>query len=214
MYLSRIRLDTKKRSTMTAFSNPQKFHGAIESAFPGERERNLWRLDELGGETYMLVLSEEIPDLSEAVKQFGHDGESFETRDYDKLLERVTIGSRWQFRLTANPTRSQRDPADPQARGVLKPCYIEAEQEAWLRAQAEKHGFLLPENGFVVTQKKTYHFRKNGTRPVTLLAVTYEGILQVTDPEAFRATLCEGLGRGKAYGLGLMTVIRRRNGDG
>ena len=32
MYLSRIKLDTKKRETMIALSNPQKIHGAIESA--------------------------------------------------------------------------------------------------------------------------------------------------------------------------------------
>ena len=42
---------------------------------------------------------------------------------------------------------------------------------------------------------------------MTLLAVTYEGILQVTDPEQFRALLCQGMGRGKAYGLGLMTIL-------
>ena len=59
-----------------------------------------------------------------------------------------------------------------------------------------------------------YHFKKNGTRPVTLLAVTYEGILQVTDPEAFKALLCEGVGRGKAYGLGLMTIIHRGGDHG
>lgn len=128
MYLSRIRLDTKKRSTMTAFSNPQKFHGAIESAFPGERGRNLWRLDELGGETYLLVLSEEIPDLSEAVKQFGHDGESFETRDYDKLLERVSDGSRWQFRLTANPTICKKKSDDAPRGKVMAHITVEHQE--------------------------------------------------------------------------------------
>lgn len=56
--------------------------------------------------------------------------------------------------------------------------------------------------------------QENGTRPVTLLAVTYEGVLQVTDPEAFKALLCEGVGRGKAYGLGLMTIIHRRGDHG
>lgn len=81
------------------------------------------------------------------------------------------------------------------------------EQEEWLWAQAAKHGFAVSEGSFAVTRKQTYHFKKNGTRPVTLLAVTYEGILQVTDPEAFKALLCEGIGRGKAYGLGLMTII-------
>ena len=50
--------------------------------------------------------------------------------------------------------------------------------------------------------------------PPTLLVVTYEGVLQVTDPEAFKALLCEGVGRGKAYGLGLMTIIHRGGDHG
>ena len=100
------------------------------------------------------------------------------------------------------------------ARGTLKPCYLEVEQEEWLLEQAEKHGFAIPEGAFRVTRKQTYHFAKEGRRPVTLLAVTYEGILQVTDPEAFREMLCQGIGRGKAYGLGLMTILRGGTGHG
>ena len=101
-----------------------------------------------------------------------------------------------------------------QARGALKPCYLEAEQEQWLLEQAGKHGFALTEGAFQVTRKQTCHFRKNGKRPVTLLAVTYEGILQVTDPEAFREMLCQGIGRGKAYGLGLMTILHGGSSHG
>ena len=48
-------------------------------------------------------------------------------------------------------------------------------------------------------------------RKVAVKKVTYEGVLQVTDPEQFRALLCQGMGRGKAYGLGLMTVMRGGN---
>ena len=74
--------------------------------------------------------------------------------------------------------------------------------------RAAKHGFALTEDSFTVTRVQWYHFAKRGTRPVSLLAVTYEGVLQVTDPEAFRNLLCQGMGRGKAYGLGLLTVMR------
>ena len=213
MYLSRAELDPARRSTMIALSSPQKLHGAVENSFSGERRRRLWRLDTLGGKLYLLVLSEEVPDLTGLCAQFG-TGAAPETRPYEPLLERVTPGSCWQFRLTANPTHSRKDPTDPLARGVLKPCYLEMEQEEWLLEQAEKHGFRLPEGAFRVTRKQTYHFLKEGRRSVTLLAVTYEGILQVTDPNAFRALLCHGIGRGKAYGLGLMTILRGGNSHG
>mgnify|MGYP003160168593 CR=1 FL=1 len=191
MYLSRVELDPTRRSTMAALSAPQKLHGAVESAFAGERRRRLWRLDRLGERLYLLLLSEDAPELSGVVEQFG-TGAAAETRSYDPLLQRVEPGSCWQFRLTANPTKSSKDPQNPAARGTVA---------AHCTTQEE----------FTVTRVQWQHFAKHGTRPVTLLAVTYEGILQVTDAEQFRALLCQGMGRGKAYGLGLMTVMRGGN---
>ena len=213
MYLSRVELDPTRRSTMTALAAPQKFHGAVESAFSGERRRRLWRLDRLGEKLYLLLLSEEMPDLSGVVEQFG-TGAAPESRNYDPLLARITPGSRWQFRLAANPTKSCKDAQKPAARGTVAAHCTTQYQKQWLLDRAAKHGFAVSEGSFAVTRKQTYHFKKNGTRPVTLLAVTYEGILQVTDPEAFKALLCEGVGRGKAYGLGLMTIIHRGGDHG
>ena len=71
MYLSRVELDPTRRSTMAALAAPQKLHGAVESAFTGERRRRLWRLDRLGERLYLLLLSEDVPELSGVVEQFG-----------------------------------------------------------------------------------------------------------------------------------------------
>lgn len=92
MFLSRVSLDLHKRATMIALANPQRFHGAVEQAFPGERRRRLWRLDPLGEKLYLLILSEDAPDLSDIVEQFG-SGEPGETKSYDPLLERIVTGS-------------------------------------------------------------------------------------------------------------------------
>ena len=43
-----------------------------------------------------------------------------------------------------------------------------------------------------------------------MLAVTYEGMLTVTDPLLFRKVLVNGLGREKAYGMGMLTVVKAR----
>ena len=56
MYLSRIRLNESQRETIRAFSSPHILHGAIEQAFSGERQRNLWRIDYLNGDYYLLIL--------------------------------------------------------------------------------------------------------------------------------------------------------------
>ena len=210
MYLSRVELDPTRRSTMAALAAPQKLHGAVESAFTGERRRRLWRLDRLGERLYLLLLSEDVPELSGVVEQFG-TGAAAETRSYDPLLQRVEPGSSWQFRLTANPTKCCKDPKAPAERGTVAAHCSTKYQKQWLLDRAAKHGFALREEEFTVTRVQWQHFAKHGTRPVTLLAVTYEGALQVTDPEQFRALLCQGMGRGKAYGLGLMTVMRGGN---
>ena len=79
MYLSRAKLDPTRRSTMIALTSPQKFHGAVENSFSGERRRRLWRLDSLNGKLYLLLLSEELPDLTGLCAQFG-TGAAPETR--------------------------------------------------------------------------------------------------------------------------------------
>ena len=104
-----------------------------------------------------------------------------------------------------------RSPKAPAERGTVAAHCSTKYQKQWLLDRAAKHGFALREEEFTVTRVQWQHFAKHGIRPVTLLAVTYEGVLRVTDPEQFRALLCQGMGRGKAYGLGLMTVMRGGN---
>lgn len=147
MYLSRVELDPIRRSTMTALATPQKFHGAVESAFSGERRRRLWRLDRLGEKLYLLLLSEEMPDLSGVVEQFG-TGAAPESRNYDPLLARITPGSRWQFRLAANPTKSCKDAQKPAARGTVAAHCTTQYQKQWLLDRAGK-ARLCPDGGFL-----------------------------------------------------------------
>ena len=71
MFLSRIELDTKRRSTMKALTSPNILHGAIEQSYSGPRERRLWRLDQLQHHLYLLLLSPNKPDLTNIVNQFG-----------------------------------------------------------------------------------------------------------------------------------------------
>ena len=103
MYLSRIKLNTQKRETMKALVNPQQIHGAIEvlNGEPSEasdaadeknRARSLWRIDTLGGEMYLLVLTQDRPKLSRAAEQLGYGGINVETKSYDPLLARIAEG--------------------------------------------------------------------------------------------------------------------------
>jgi CRISPR system Cascade subunit CasE len=203
-----MQLDQTSRNTMRALSMPNLLHGTIESSLPGPRVRNLWRIDRLRGEYYLMLLSPERPNLSEAVRQFGLEEMGWETRDYEPLLARIQEGSAWQFRLVANPTKSSF--SGQGKRGEVHAHVSPAYQEQWLLERAEKHGFSLEPDDFRVVNSKWYQFYKGGDsrRRVSLLAVTFEGKLVVTDAALFRETLVQGIGRGKAYGMGMMTVIR------
>ncbi len=204
MYLSKIRLDTANRNTLRALTAPQKFHGALESSFSGARERRLWRIDSLHGDLYILLLSEEMPDFSGFCRQFCRTPDDAQTKQYDGLLARITAGSVWHFRLTANPVKSQKK---ENCRGKVQAHITADYQKSWLLSHCEKYGFRLSEDSFDVTQSKWHQFYKSDRNRVSLLAVTFEGTLEVTDPELFRKALCAGIGRGKAYGLGMLTVM-------
>ena len=207
MYLTQMRLDMNNRRTLSALASPAKLHGAVESAFSGQRQRNLWRIDSRGAQNYLLVLSGEKPDLTQAAQQFAPPGETWQTKDYTQLLNRISQGSRWQFRLCANPTYSA--PAGPGQRGRVCAHSTPEHQAAWLERQSERHGFVLKKDEFAVMKSVWYRFRKGNTgKNVTFLAVTYEGYLEVRDPELFCRMLCSGIGHGKAYGAGLMTLVR------
>ena len=143
MYLSRVSLDLHKRATMIALANPQRFHGAVEQAFPGERRRRLWRLDPLGGKLYLMILSEDAPDLSGIEEQFG-SGEPGETKSYDPLLERILPDSVWRFRLTANPTVSSASSSGTfRARQGAGPCHAGISRR--LASGARRKAWILPE---------------------------------------------------------------------
>lgn len=203
MYLSRIMLNPGLRETMKALVSPSIFHGAIESSFRGERSRRLWRIDDLNGKKYILLLSEDPPDLEHFSVQFGHAGEH-ETKNYLPLLERIRNGEKWRFRLTANPTVSK---PDGRIMAHITPEY----QKKWLSDRAEKHGFSLNADEFQTVRSEWYDFyKKSGERSarIRLLSVTYEGVLTVSDSEKFKETLCRGIGREKAYGQGMLTVVR------
>ncbi|MBO4865828.1 MAG: type I-E CRISPR-associated protein Cas6/Cse3/CasE [Ruminococcus sp.] len=204
MYLSRIPLDITDRNTMRALSSPSIFHGAISDSFVGGRPDVLWRIDNLNNQLFMLILSIDKPDLTDFSRQFSN-GDTWETKDYDQLIERIKTGSVLRFRLTSNPTKSVCGKNGK--RGKVTAHITTEHQKNWLINKGAQNGFSVNENSFDVVQSKWHRFYKHGNNYVTILSVTYEGILEITDAEKFKAALAKGIGRGKAYGMGLMTVM-------
>ncbi len=214
MYLSRVFLDSRNRLTMLALAFPNRFHGAIEECFHRSDTRKLWRIDNLHDKLCLLILSEEKPELSYICSQFSESKDSWESKDYSPFLDSLRSNTIWRFRLTANPTHSEpsklksESGTDKRSRGKVFAHITVDSQEQWLYKHASQHGFELFENEFTVVGTKWQHFQKGSERSIKILSVTYEGILHIVNVNLFRDALLKGIGRGKAYGMGLLTIMR------
>ncbi|HHZ14392.1 MAG TPA: type I-E CRISPR-associated protein Cas6/Cse3/CasE [Clostridiales bacterium] len=212
MFLSRIKLNPRRRETMEALASPQLMHSAVDSSFQGGRQRNLWRIDWLNNACYLLILSpNDNADFSHITKKFGFPDskDNWEIKNYDILLERLKPGQVWQFRLCANPVRSSFQDKDSRTeRGKVFAHVTQDQQKQWLLTRAKSHGFLLDEDLFDVVHTQWLRFNKkgSGSHRVTLRTATFEGILTISDVQPFIDALKFGIGRAKAYGCGLLTI--------
>ncbi|MCH4165475.1 MAG: type I-E CRISPR-associated protein Cas6/Cse3/CasE [Lentilactobacillus diolivorans] len=222
MYLSRVEIDVNNRQKTKDLTHLGAFHNWVEQSFPSEietdkRSRHLWRIDRLAGKTYLLVLSETSPDKNKLTR-YGVAGTA-ETKLYDEFLSKIMTNQIMQFRLTANPSYTVTKPGEKQGR--VFPHITVAQQREWLADRAEKSGFHLierPQSSSesqndqifdIVNRDWPILYRKGGRR-VRLSRVTFEGLLQVADVNKFKRMLTSGIGREKAFGMGLMTVIPKK----
>lgn len=222
MYISRVPLNVARAGARELLYSSYKMHAAVEKAFPpqearcNDEGRLLWRLDFSRDKhsVFLYVVSLEKPDFIHIIEQAGWPTRSeWETKDYDVLLNRLAIGQRWQFRLRANPVKQA---ADKSKYGITddRVGHIEGhvtvkQQEKWLLDRSHKNGFQIlgEEEGLALTvkERQKQKFNIKGNR-VTLSTALFDGGLEITDVEAFRKTLCFGLGKAKGFGCGLLTI--------
>jgi len=210
MFLSRIELCTYKPNTRRAMASPQVLHAAIEGCFvtmPGvEKGRKLWRIDSLNQRLYLLLLSPACPDFTEFAAQFCTQGTNGETKDYNILLNRIKTGQNFRFRFRGNPVRSVS--TEEGKRGKVYAHVTVTQKREWLIKKAGSCGFLLQDDSFDLVETGQHKFwRDSKKQPVELAFSVFEGMLTVTDAALFTQALTQGIGRGKAYGCGLLTVM-------
>ena len=208
MYLSRVEIDSQNRKKIKDLTHLGAYHNWVESSFPNEcdgniRSRKLWRIDMLKGKKYLLLVSEEKPDI-ECFEKYGVSG-SGNTKSYDKFLEAIQEGLIYRFRVTLNPVKAISQGVGKRGRVVPE---ITAEQQlCFLEARVDRYGFKLIPDEYQIVERCWEPFRKQGQKMIRLSKATYEGVLEVKDKGVFYKTLTEGIGKKKAYGFGLMTVI-------
>ncbi len=187
---------------------------------------------QVGSPSYALFVSSPVPpDPSHIVEEAGYatDG-GVVVRELDGFLDRLEAGQRWGFRLCVNPTFREAGQVNGRGQKKVLAHVTQDQQTQWVLDRAGRCGFRVVSsaeyggdlpvledsvgqrvdganlliNG---VERSTAEFRRGGER-VTLALATFEGVLEVTEPEALRRHLVHGIGRGKAYGCGLMTLAR------
>lgn len=222
---SRFLVNPQRRGARKLLNSPQAMHAAVLAAFPPDAGdgRVLWRLDIQHPEYRLYVLSPDEPDFTHLVEQAGWATRTWDVTDYTPMLGRLTVGQEWGFRLTANPVKALHRPGE---RGKTVPHVTEEQQIAWLAEKAPRHGFELRRASAPgadeapdvrVTRRSDLNFGKGDAagpgrrRQVTLRQAQFDGTLRVIDVDTIRAAMVGGIGRGKAYGCGLLTLRSLRS---
>lgn len=205
-------------------SMPYLQHQKIWELFrrpPGSEQPFLYRQSETDSQPRFLVLSDELPRTQDRRWQI-------QTKPFSPFLQ---AGQVLSFSARLNPTRCLRQPGEKRGRrqdlvmaalhnvtaerrAFERQRLVDCELPLWLAAKGKQAGFAIVEVddrlSCAVTRYEVLRFRTANppSHDVTLGCADFVGQLHVTDPEQFLKTLCQGLGHGRSFGLGMMLVRR------
>ena len=211
MYISRVEIDKTGIKTIRELTHAGAYHAWVEDCFPDDfgkmpRPRKLWRIDELEEKRYLLIVSETVPD-KDRLEKYGIKGTA-RTKAYKEFIDNLAAGQKMRFRAVLNPVTAISNGKGNRASSHV--CRTEYEQRKYLADRSEANGFSLNEEDYAITNKSSVMLKKKGMAPMELIKVTYEGILTITDKDLFAKILTDGIGKHKAYGFGMITVIPMR----
>ncbi len=233
-YLSRIWLNPLRTETQTYLRNPRAAHTATLGGFSdlGSDERVLWRLENAPDTEHRLqlvVLTRHRPSWQHLVERAGwpdSEEQQILVVPYEPVLAAVAVGREFSFRLKANTVGSTKNLDKPSAeqkerlsrdrpRGVRVPHRTAAHQLTWLTERLGKWGFeaVTDNQDFPAVQlsaRDRIDFRKAGGAQVVLQTATFNGLVRISDSDTARNALLNGVGPGKAYGMGLITLAPPR----
>lgn len=220
MFLHRIHLDLRCREARRDLADPYQLHATLSRAFSQPEKKCsegevLWRLEPKArsdGNPQVLVQSRTIPNWDGiGVKGWLAEVDSPIDLKSRLKLDALRPGQRYRFRLRANPCVTR----NGKRLGLLQ----RIAQEQWIQRKGEAHGFVLPpltSSGgseesemridVIVSQERMLSGLQHHGNRIRIFSVLYDGVLTVTDTDAFVKVLHTGIGHGKALGLGLLSV--------
>lgn len=108
----------------------------------------------------------------------------------------------YQFKVIVNPTRrdsSSRKLVAVRGREDVAQWFIERAMASW--------GFEVPARQLQVNNIEVLRFKDKNQRKVTIGQAYVQGVMRVTNESRFTDSFTRGIGRGRAYGCGLLQIV-------
>ncbi|MGW1143652.1 type I-E CRISPR-associated protein Cas6/Cse3/CasE [Streptomyces sp. NPDC002454] len=219
-WLARLVLDASRTDVREELRNAVAMHRRVMSLFPDfpelERARShfgvLHRVERTERQAVLMVQSNR-----EAAPERLPDGYAvgFAVRGIDPLLDALALGRRLSYRCDANPIRRP-SRTTREVYGNLPPVVALHGRHAddWWHRRAGLAGLKVhthlshPLDPAVGCRGKGV-----GAQKVRHHRVRFEGTAEIVDPDALRAAMTGGVGKGRAYGCGLLTIAPLRPGE-
>jgi CRISPR system Cascade subunit CasE len=219
MYLSQLILNDRNPQVRRHLSNIHDLHRGIMLAFPDEQREQaradwhvLFRLEP--DSNILLVQSVIEPNWGRLPNNYLIDPPH--SKPFAPEASQFPIDRLFQFRLKANP--SKRNKETKKTMGL----YFQPDQVAWLQRQGDRHGFrvesidTIPSPNLWGSKDKSKPVEDDPSAPlgkknqhhIKVHTVLFQGILKIQDPSLLVSAIQQGIGRGKSYGCGLLSLSR------
>lgn len=209
LFLSRLMLDPRSRQVRSELRDPNELHRTLSKAFAftdTDQEagrsllkdaRMLFRVDaERTDHVPIIVQSRTHPDWSALTSDTDYLHRNPETVEFAPSF---FAGQTLAFRLRANPTVKRN--------GKRYGLYSEELHTGWLRRKSTEGGFAVLQATALV-ENRELAVGRGQAHSAEFVAVRFDGMLRVQDPARFAEQLASGIGSGKAFGFGLLSLSR------
>jgi CRISPR system Cascade subunit CasE len=203
MYLSQIILNDRDRKVRHDLSNIHNLHRSIMQAFPDVEQKRVradWQiLFRLEPDSNVLMVQSELePDWGKLPLTYLTQQQC---KPFQPEVSLFPVDRLLRFRLKANP--SKRDKETRKTVGL----YYQPDQEAWFSRQATQHGFSV-EGLDIIPAANLWGTKEKGQPQIKIHTALFQGVLKVQDPDLFAKAVRQGIGKGKSYGCGLLSLSK------
>ncbi|AOS64820.1 type I-E CRISPR-associated protein Cas6/Cse3/CasE [Actinoalloteichus hymeniacidonis] len=205
IWLTRIQPNLRNPRTRADLHDFVGLHRTVMSLFPerlGEAPRRqagaLFRVDSGPAGDQLLVQSSLRPEATRLPADYG----TVRTTELTALLAALSNGMAVHYRLVANTSKRLAKDNERYRRGQLVALKGGEVLEWWQRRSAQ-HGLALAstEASAVTTP------RSKDRTAIRHARTRFQGVATVSDVELLREAVLTGVGRARAYGCGLLSVV-------